>query len=52
LLKEVENSFTFFKIMNKTADTFIPTLIYKKSNDILKNMDTITHDYVINIKDK
>ncbi|RUM68152.1 MAG: hypothetical protein DSZ07_07330 [Sulfurovum sp.] len=52
LLKEVENSFTFFKIMNKTADTFIPTLIYKKSNDILKNMDTITHDYVINIQDK
>ena len=46
LLKEVEKSFTFFKIMNKTSDTFIPTLIYKKSNDILKNMNIITHKYV------
>jgi len=46
LLKEVEKSFSFFKIMNQTSDTFIPTLIYKKSNDILKNMDTITEKYV------
>jgi predicted small metal-binding protein len=45
LLKEVEKSFTFFKIMNKTSNTFIPTLIYKKSNDILRNMNTITHNY-------
>jgi hypothetical protein len=51
LLKEVEKSFTFFKIMNKTSNTFIPTLIYKKSNDILKNMNTITHNYV-NLKRK
>jgi len=51
LLKEVENSFTFFKIMNKTSNTFIPTLIYKKSNDILKNMNIITHNYV-NLKTK
>ena len=51
LLKEVEKSFTFFKIMNKTSNTFIPTLIYKKSNDILKNMNTITKNYV-NLKKK
>jgi len=51
LLKEVEKSFTFFKIMNKTSNTFIPTLIYKKSNDILKNMNIITHKYV-NLKNK
>jgi len=51
LLKQVENSFTFFKIMNKTSDIFIPTLIYKKSNDILKNMNIITGKYV-NIKNK
>ena len=50
LLKEVEKSFTFFKIMNKTSNTFIPTLIYKKSNDILKNMNIITHNYVISKK--
>lgn len=46
LLKEVEKSFTFFKIMNKTSNTFIPTLIYKKSNDILKNMNIVTRNYV------
>jgi len=51
LLKEVNKSFTFFKIMNKTSNTFIPTLIYKKSNDILKNMNIITHNYV-NLKRK
>ena len=45
-LKEVEKSFSFFKIMNKTSNTFIPTLIYKKSNDILKNMNIITKNYV------
>jgi len=51
LLKEVEKSFIFFKIMNKTSNTFIPTLIYKKSNDILKNMNIVTHKYV-NLKNK
>lgn len=51
LLKEVEQSFTFFKIMNKKSKTFIPTLIYKKSNDILKNMDKVTTNYV-NLKVK
>ena len=45
-LKEVEKSFIFFKIMNKTSNTFIPTLIYKKSNDILKNMNMVTKNYV------
>jgi len=45
-LKEVKQSFTFFKIMSKKSKTFIPTLIYKKSNDILKNMDKVTKSYV------
>jgi hypothetical protein len=45
-LKEVEKSFIFFKIMNKTSHTFIPTLIYKKSNDILENMNIVTKNYV------
>jgi hypothetical protein len=45
-LKEVEKSFIFFKIMNKTSNTFIPTLIYKKSNDILENMNIVTKNYV------
>ena len=51
LLKEVEQSFKFFKIMNQTSNTFIPTLIYKKSNDILKNMNIVTTKYV-NLKIK
>jgi len=51
LLKEVEKSFTFFKIMNKSSKTFIPTLIYKKSNDILENMNRVTKSYV-NLKIK
>ena len=46
LLKKVENSFSFFKIMSRSKSRFIPTLIYKKSNDILKNMDEITHLYI------
>ena len=46
LLQEVEKSFTFFKIMNKSSNTFIPTLIYKKSNDILENMNRVTENYV------
>lgn len=51
LLKEVEKSFTFFTIMNKTSNAFIPTLIYKKSNDILKDMNSVTKQYV-NLKSK
>jgi len=46
LLDEVEKSFTFFEIMNKSNTAFIPALIYKKSNDILQNMDRVTRCYV------
>ena len=46
LLVKVKRSFMFFEIMNRSSSTFIPTLIYKKSNDILKNMDLVTKCYV------
>jgi len=46
LLSEVEKSFMFFEVMNKSSTTFIPSLIYKKSNDILKNMNRATQCYV------
>jgi len=47
LLVDVKKSFMFFEIMNKKNSTkYIPTLIYKKSNDILKNMDNVTKQYV------
>jgi len=46
LLNEVKKSFMFFEVMNKSSNVFIPALIYKKSNDILKNMNTATHCYV------
>ncbi len=46
LLDEVEKSFIFFEVMNKSKNVFIPSLIYKKSNDILKNMNIVTKSYV------
>jgi nitrate/nitrite-specific signal transduction histidine kinase len=46
LLGDVEKSFMFFEIMNKSSTVFIPSLIYKKSNDILKNMNRATQCYV------
>ncbi len=46
LLNKVEKSFMFFEVMSDSKTTFIPTLIYKKSNDILENMNTVTHEYV------
>jgi len=47
LLAKVKRSFTFFEMMNRSGSKkFIPTLIYKKSNDILKNMDSVTKLYV------
>jgi len=45
LLKKAEQSFMFFEIMNRSSSRFIPSLIYKKSNDILKNMNTATGLY-------
>jgi len=47
LLKKVEEDFSFFKIMSRTSKKFIPSLIYKKSNEILKNMDEITKLYTL-----
>jgi len=47
LLGKVKRSFTFFEMMNRSSSKkFVPTLIYKKSNDILKNMNTVTQLYV------
>jgi len=31
--------------MNKSSSKFIPSLIYKKSNEILKDMNTVTGLY-------
>jgi hypothetical protein len=45
LLKKVKRSFMFFEIMNRSKSKFIPSLIYKKSNDILNNMNKITALY-------
>ena len=47
LLKTSYKHFMFFEIMNKSSKKFIPTLIYKKSNQILKAMNTVTGLYVI-----
>jgi hypothetical protein len=47
LLKKAKKSFMFFEMMNKSSSKFIPTLIYKKSNDILKDMNTATGLYAI-----
>lgn len=46
LLTRAKKSFMFFEIMNKSNSKFIPSLIYKKSNDILKDMNTVTGLYV------
>ena len=45
LLGKVKNDYKFFKIMNKTSNSFVPSLIYEKSNEILKNMDEVTKLY-------
>lgn len=45
LLKKSEKAFRFFEIMNKSSNKFIPTLIYKKSNDMLKDMNIATGLY-------
>ncbi len=45
LLKKVKRSFMFFEIMNKSKSKFIPSLIYKKSNDILNDMNNATGLY-------
>jgi hypothetical protein len=45
LLAKVKRSFRFFEMMNKSSNRFIPTLIYKKSNDILRDMNEVTIKY-------
>ncbi len=44
LLKE-KKAFTFFEMMDKNTKTFIPTLIYKKSNEIFDAANTATRLY-------
>ncbi|MEA2048813.1 MAG: type IV pili methyl-accepting chemotaxis transducer N-terminal domain-containing protein [Campylobacterota bacterium] len=45
LLKKAKKSFMFFEVMNKSSSKFIPSLIYKKSNEMLKDMNTATGLY-------
>jgi len=52
LLKKAERSFRFFEVMNQSKSKFIPALIYRKSNDILKNMNTATGLYAVEAHNK
>jgi nitrate/nitrite-specific signal transduction histidine kinase len=45
ILKRVKRDFMFFEIMGRSSKKFIPALIYKKSNEILKNMNSATKLY-------
>ncbi len=45
LLNRSKKSFMFFEFMNKSKSKFIPSLIYKKSDDILKDMNKATNLY-------
>ena len=47
LLNKAERSFKFFEVMNRSKSKFIPALIYRKSNDILKNMNRATELYTV-----
>jgi hypothetical protein len=44
-LKKVERSLMFFEVMSHSNSKFIPSLIFKKSNEILKEMNDITGLY-------
>ena len=46
LLAKVKRSFMFFEMMSQSKSKYVPTLIYKKSNDILVNMNSATQKYV------
>ena len=47
LLKKVQHSFKYFEMMNQSNTTkFIPTLIYKKSDDMLKDMNKVVYDSI------
>jgi hypothetical protein len=51
LLAKVKKSFIFFEMMSKSKSKFIPSLIYKKSIEILKDMNKIvTHYKKLDIK--
>jgi nitrate/nitrite-specific signal transduction histidine kinase len=50
LLSKVKKSFMFFEFMGRSKSKFIPSLIYKKSNDILKDMNEVTNLYVKSLK--
>jgi len=45
LLNKSGKAFRFFEVMNKSSNKFIPSLIYKKSNEMLKDMNTATGLY-------
>ena len=45
LLAKVKKDFSFFEIMSRSKTKFIPSLIYQKSNDILRDMDKVTKLY-------
>jgi nitrate/nitrite-specific signal transduction histidine kinase len=45
LLARVKKNFMFFQVMNKSQTKFIPSLIYKKSNEILMDKNTVTGLY-------
>ena len=45
LLADAEKCFTFLEIMNQSKSTFIPTLIFKKSDQMLNDMDKATKEY-------
>ena len=46
-LNKVKRSFMFFEFMNKSKSKFIPSLIFKKSNEILKDMNIVTGLYAM-----
>jgi len=46
-LSKVKRSFVYFEMMNRSHSKFVPTLIYKKSNDILMQMNIVTYKYVV-----
>jgi hypothetical protein len=45
ILTKVARSYKFFEMMSKSTQRFIPSLIYKKSNDILHDMNEATIKY-------
>ena len=44
-LQKVERSFMFFEMMSRSDSKFIPSLIYRKSDEILNTMNDVTHMY-------